>query len=243
MKHFIFSQFIIAKRKKILIFFLLVMATSGLYSQTFFLVGGLNESGRMEKSDSYVNEDLISILRYHAGIMVDYEILDYMSLQTGLVLTNRGYRYKNEIADSSYKYLETTNIYYLDVPIQTKWFTDVGSGIQVYGLAGFYIGFGIKALYQEKTYDNNDYYRSNYYIEFGDDINDNIKRMDFGLITGAGVKFKEKHAVQISYDLGLVNISPFTDNGYKEKNRVFKLSYIYFLNFEKFTKSTNETGI
>jgi hypothetical protein len=216
-------------KNTILFHLLFLLLAVNANAQQFMIQAGINGSGMVEKTDSYVNDDLIYIPRFHLGAVVEFEMSDNMNLQTGLLLINRGYRYKLEIPDSSYKYLETTNIYYLDVPVLFKLHTTVGNA-ELFALGGGYLGFGLKTLYQEKLYDKNDFYRSNYFIEFGDDENDNIKKTDFGLVGGLGVEFSDRHIIQFSVDFGLANISPLEDNGYKEQNRVYKLSYLFILN-------------
>ena len=62
-------------------------------------------------------------------------------------------------------------------------------------------------------------------IEWGSDIeSSNFKRMDFGLIMGAGV---ELNSIQIglNYSLGLANILP--QNNVKFRNRVLGISFGY----------------
>lgn len=64
-------------------------------------------------------------------------------------------------------------------------------------------------------------------VVWGSDAEESdFKRLDFGLIMGAGVEIK---AIQIglSYDLGLANITPDTDNGNKVHNRILALSVAY----------------
>lgn len=215
------------KTTQFLLLFLLFAVNAS--AQKFMIQAGINASGQLEKTDSYENQDLFYIPRFHVGTMVEFDMSDNINLQTGLLLINRGYRYKLEIPDSSYKYLETTNIYYLDIPLLIKAYTTVGNA-KLFAIGGGYVGFGLKALYQEKLYDKNEFYRGNYFIEFGDDENDNIKRTDYGLIAGLGVEFLDRHILQFSFDYGLANLSPLEDNGYMEKNRVFKLSYSFILN-------------
>ena len=122
-------------KNTILFHLLFLLLAVNANAQQFMIQAGINGSGMVEKTDSYVNDDLIYIPRFHLGAVVEFEMSDNMNLQTGLLLINRGYRYKLEIPDSSYKYLETTNIYYLDVPVLFKLHTTVGNA-ELFALGG-----------------------------------------------------------------------------------------------------------
>jgi hypothetical protein len=61
-------------------------------------------------------------------------------------------------------------------------------------------------------------------LEWGDD--GDLKRFDFGLTFGAGMDIKGIE-VGLSYALGLANISPETDGGFKIKNNVLSISAAY----------------
>ena len=65
-------------------------------------------------------------------------------------------------------------------------------------------------------------------IEWGSDAEeDDLKRLDFGVSIGAGV---ELNALQIGlfYNLGLANISSYTDDGATIQNRGLGLSVAWF---------------
>ena len=57
---------------------------------------------------------------------------------------------------------------------------------------------------------------------FGDD---GLKRFDFGLGLKAGVEFRKKYQVAISYDFGLVEV--IKEVGMKNRNLMISLGYMF----------------
>ncbi|RIJ47070.1 hypothetical protein D1614_16720 [Maribellus luteus] len=64
---------------------------------------------------------------------------------------------------------------------------------------------------------------SEYDNKTGNSGDDDLKRMDFGLMMGAGVEI-DKFQFGVGYDLGLANIDPAGDSDNFAKNRVLKIS-------------------
>ena len=62
-------------------------------------------------------------------------------------------------------------------------------------------------------------------VKFGTD-NDDLKRLDMGISVGGGVEF-ESFLIGVSYDYGLMNISPSNEYNTKNKNRVLKFTLGY----------------
>ena len=111
----------------------------------------------------------------------------------------------------------------IDIPLTGKASYDIGS-FKIYGAFGPYIGVALSGKY--KTSDSPDYT-----LKWGSSSEDDLKRVDFGLVFGAGV---EINAIQIgiAYNLGLMNISATTDGGSKINNRVLGISAGYWFGKE-----------
>lgn len=90
-----------------------------------------------------------------------------------------------------------------------------------------YVGMGLFGMYKtEDTFDGETETDSET-IDWGSVKGESdFKRLDYGLTMGAGV---EINVIQIglTYNLGLANISPYSDKGYKRNNRVLALSLGY----------------
>ena len=70
-------------------------------------------------------------------------------------------------------------------------------------------------------------------VSFGsNEDRDDFKRLDLGLMIQAGVQY-DQFKFGFFYDQGLMNISPYSKNGYTVKNRAFGLSVAYVIDLEK----------
>jgi hypothetical protein len=56
-----------------------------------------------------------------------------------------------------------------------------------------------------------------------------LKRLDYGLLFGAGMEYKS-FQFEVSYALGLANISAITEDNISVKNTVLSISVGYLLN-------------
>jgi len=63
-------------------------------------------------------------------------------------------------------------------------------------------------------------------VRWGSDEEADLKKMDFGLTVGAGIELNSLQ-MGLTYSLGLANISPYSENGYKISNRVLGISIGY----------------
>jgi hypothetical protein len=64
-------------------------------------------------------------------------------------------------------------------------------------------------------------------VNWGSDAeNDDFKRLDFGLVAGAGVEINSI-LIGVSYGYGLANISSYTADGTRVSNRILSVSAGY----------------
>jgi hypothetical protein len=196
------------------------------FAQTIGIKGGLNLSNMIMKDDNGTYSDEFKMNPgFHIGIIMDIPFSNIISLETGLLLDTKGAKEKDDYngVASTWK----MNLYYLDIPVTFKALHELNSNVKLYGVIGPYIGIGLSGKmksvveYQgNKETDEED-------IEWGNDENeDMLKRFDFGITFGGGVEIST-FLIGISYDLGLANISTYTDYGSKINNRVLKFSFGY----------------
>lgn len=192
------------------------------FAQTFGVKAGLNMANQSAKddNDSYDSDNKM-LLGFNAGVTAEFSVNDAFSVETGLILDSKGF--KVEYTDmNGDKQTGKASLMYLDIPINAKYAFDL-SGTKLYLAAGPYIGFGLTGKFKGD---------SDVDVKWGSstgDANsdgDDYKRLDFGLNFGAGVEFGAI-GVGVQYGLGLSNISPYSDGGYKEKNKLFSISLAY----------------
>ena len=214
------------KASKFLFVILISLLCFQSYAQTFGIKGGLNLSNMLMEEDGETwSDDFKMKPGFHIGGVVDFPFTDLLSLETGLILDTKGFKAKEE--GSGYSYKETLNLYYLDIPVILKVGFDVGSNVRIFGDAGPYIGVGlsgkVKSVYEDQGSEETDEEK----IEWGNTDDDHLKRLDYGLTFGGGVEISA-FVIGISYDLGLANISAYTDYETKIKNRVLKIYFGYW---------------
>lgn len=195
------------------------------YGQSYGIKAGLNLANFLDKDDDDTySDDYKMNMGFHVGGTLDYPLTDLLSLETGLLLTTKGMKIEEEFLGANIT--AKLNLFYLDIPITLKAGYDLG-GAKIYGVIGPYVGMGLSGKIKTEVEYQGDTETETEDIVWGnDEAEDDLKRLDFGLTFGAGA---EINVIQIgaSYDFGLMNTSPYTENGYKTNNRVLKFSVGY----------------
>ena len=200
------------------------MATES-FAQTFGVKGGLNLSTAVIKdNDDTYDDDLKMKPGFNLGATVEFPINETFSVATGLLLSNKGT--KEEYSESDYHFKEVLSLYYFDIPITGKATYDLG-GTKIYGIFGPCIGVGLSGKWKTEETFNGETDTQTETLQWGSDSeNDHLKRLDFGLLFGGGVEISS-FQIELSYNLGLANISSYTGDGFKINSRVLALSLGY----------------
>ncbi|MBC8486945.1 MAG: PorT family protein [Bacteroidetes bacterium] len=191
------------------------------FAQTFGIKAGLNLANMTIKDDEETySDDLKMRPGFNVGGMVEITLVNDLSLQSGLFISQKGYKYE---FDDNWK--GSVSLLYAEIPVTAKYTFDVGK-VGIYGETGPYFGMGLTGWYKsefegEKDSDN---------IVFGKD--EDFKLLDIGIRFGAGVEIS---SVQIGlyYDLGLANISHDDSGGYKMTNKVLGFTVGYWFGNKK----------
>jgi hypothetical protein len=201
-------------------------------AQIFRIIGGLNLSNMIAKDDEGTYSDDFKMKPgFHIGATVEFPFSNVLSLGTGLLIDSKGFKTKEEGRDWVSK--EKLSLYYLDIPILLKATNEFDSGIKIFGVIGPYIGVGLSGKVKEEYEHQGQKETDEFDVEWGNDENEDFfRRFDSGLTFGGGVEFNAIF-IGIYYDLGLYNISPYSNNGFKMKNRVLRFSVGYRFGNEK----------
>jgi len=203
---------------------LLIAMSSISFGQSFRVKAGLNLSDVLIKNEQVDLSDKAKIKPgFHVGASYELPLNDMFSVETGLLLATKGFKFSEKSTD--YEYKETQSFLYVDIPVTAKASFDVGKN-KIYGALGPYFGIGIsgKARYEETSGGSTD--TNTEVVNWGSGEDDDLKRMDFGLAFGAGY---ELGSIQFAlfYNLGLANIIPNPENGMRVKHRVTGISLGY----------------
>jgi len=210
---------------KFMLITLICLSSIPTLAQNIRIKGGFNLSNMMGKDeDGKFSEDWKMKPGFHIGGIIEKDLTDLFSLEGGLLFSTRGFKIKEESGGESYK--ASINLNYIDIPVLAKATHELGNGMNVFGMAGPYFAFGIcgkvKSVYEYQGSKEKETEK----ISWGNSSDDDFKRLDMGIKFGAGV---ERNACQfgIYYELGLVNISSYTDFDTRIKNRVLQFSFAY----------------
>jgi len=166
-----------------------------------------------------------SISGFHIGLIAEFPIIEKFSFETGIIMSTKGFKVSESttsIGNSIYNFDSTMNLFYLEVPLAGKASYDVG-GAKIYGVFGPYLGLGLSGrVKMESTGEPTE--KQN--VKWGSGSNDDVKRLDYGLIIGAGVEI-QSILLRLSYSYGLANIISDSSLDTKSQNRVLSLSVGY----------------
>lgn len=150
---------------------------------------------------------------FNLGVGMDYGFSENWSLQSGLMISSKGWKYKEEGEKMTYRPI------YLDIPILAAYKFNISDNTKFVINAGPYLAFGLggKAKYGEYDY-------KLFKEEEGQDAK--MKRFDLGLQYGIGLEIGDHYLVNLTGQNGF--ICPFDiEEGDKPKNMTFSIGVGY----------------
>jgi hypothetical protein len=205
-------------------------------SVTFF--GGVNGAiMSFSQGDSYSElEDSYNMLYgLNIGALYDYVLSkdrsQELSVESGLIFETKGF--DQEYQNDGLSLINKTTLYYLDIPVYLKYIYRFRSLNKIYFGAGPYVGLGLfgNTEYQF-SYAGTDPQTNSEQINFGSDaVEDDFKRLDYGVSGKIGFLMDNGFNIALSYDYGLPNVATL-DNIEEYKHRLIRLSLGYTLKFE-----------
>ena len=142
------------------IFALFIALTAESFGQTFGIKAGYNLSNMIfEKSEfgipyqttSY-NNNLKMKSGFNVGASLEYPVLKWLTLETGILFNTKGYKnyYEDDTWDTTITVNESFDLYYLDIPLNAKIPFSI-KGLNFYGSLGGYAGMGLFGNSQTKS--------------------------------------------------------------------------------------------
>lgn len=219
-------------KKLIVITIVLLAVTFQLHAQNIIVKGGLNIATMLEQSDDYNwSEDLEYgySIGYNAGVFAEFSVSEELSWEVGLALNTKGFKIDSEGDGGSL--LLNYNLLFVDLPIKLKALYPISTNLKAYVAGGVSAGYAIggtidmeMTLLGETMTEKED-------IKFGDDPEeDDSKRLDYGVIGGAGIMYKAVF-IELNYYHGLANLSLETEDGYIQSTRLIGITLGYKFGF------------
>lgn len=205
---------------------------SGVLAQTIGVRGGLNLANFCVEDDvETYSDDFEMNPGFHVGVTANFPLAGIVSFETGALLSTKGYKYTFEetFEGESSKYDLKMNLLYIDIPLMAKANVDVG-GAEVFGALGPYVGVGLSGKYKGETTIMGEKETLEEDVSWGSDEDDDLKRLDYGLMAGIGVEVSNIQ-LGVYYAYGLANISTMDENGFHMSNRVLSVSAGYLFGY------------
>jgi len=158
--------------------------------------------------------DVDSRTSFHVGVIADIPLLQSLYIQSGLYLTDKGFKIEDDGDEFSVKPM------YLEIPVLASYRYNFSDATQLQFNVGPYFAFGVggKAKYKE----DGEEYEEDF---FGDDEDQfGGKRFDCGLQVGLGLTFAKHIYVGGAYEFGFTKV---TDGSAKPKNSNWMVSVGY----------------
>jgi len=214
--------------------YLTIIAASILYvsnanAQYLRIKGGLNLSNMMIEDNNYsFSDNFKNRLGYQLGLTVQSGNENIVSFEGGLNIGTRGYNYSDKVMVEgiNMKLEQEMKLTYLTVPITAKATVDLGKA-KIYANFGPYVAMGIigKVWTKASAGSLSEEITENVYWGNDEESND-FTRFDGGLHAGLGLEFRNVE-IGVDYDYGIMNISPYTDNGFIINNRNIGITLAY----------------
>lgn len=221
--------------KKLFSILALIMGsiTSNAQNSSSFFKAGVNLANVSYNANGNA-DDANMLLSFQAGIVGDFSITSFLSVQPGLIISGKGSKTQSgNVSDANY-YRATSNPWYLELPVAFVLKAPIENNSKFIFGAGPYVAIGVAgkrkaegkvfwvAFKNEEniTFSNDDPTTSG---EEGAGFGI-MKRFDYGLNGLVGIESK-KTSVSLNYGLGLAKLQSGTSNSVDNNNKHRVLSF------------------
>jgi hypothetical protein len=151
-----------------------------------------------------------------AGLILDGQVSRNIWFQPGLFYVMKGYRSNIGPNEASVK------ANYLELPLNFLYKTGGRGAGRFFIGGGPYVAAAIGGKIEDRA-------GRDYDLDFGDNINDDLRRLDAGLNITTGYEFPRGVFIRTNAGFGLVNIAPDNANDTRIRNWGLGVSLGYFL--------------
>ncbi|NQT25452.1 PorT family protein [candidate division KSB1 bacterium] len=163
--------------------------------------GGFNLA---KLAGDYVGDETKHKTGFAAGGYVLFSLGQYTMLQIELLYSQKGTRVSDEIRLDQYilNYKVNVSLSYIEIPVLLRYNIDFPSNLKPFIFGGAYLALKQGAETELTIEDETE----------TEDIGDEIKDTDYGIIVGAGAKLNERITLDARYTVGLIPIGKTEDD-------------------------------
>jgi hypothetical protein len=206
----------------ILAAFCLLASASYAQKSAAILKGGVNFAN-ISNNDEGGYDDSRMLTGFHAGIIADLNLTEFLAIQPGLLYSSKGIRFENDVQELTF------NPRYIELPVNLVFKTPTGQSKFFIG-AGPYVAMGIGGKFKAEGL-----FEFSSDIQYSDDdplTSDEegagafiVRRFDYGLNAIAGIEASNL-VISAGYGLGLAKLQSGSNSSSDQNNkhRVFSLS-------------------
>ena len=180
-------------------------------------------------------DDANQITSFNVGVIGDVPLGKIISLQPGILFTGKGSKIQRRTANEVGYYKQTSNPYYIEVPVNLVVKAPLSSSAKIFAGAGPYLAVGVGG--KNKTEGRNivGTYNSTTDINFSNDDPTTLseeegtgfnvlRRFDYGLNATAGVEGRSL-ILSVGYGYGLAKLQSGSNNNQDNNNKHRVLSF------------------
>ena len=192
----------------------LMTAVLGMFALAGFYKGKWDARVGMNFSNMTKAEGTKALPGFNLGVGMDYGFSENWSLQSGLMISSKGYKIKDYSKDRPI---------YLDIPILAAYKFNISDNTKFVINAGPYLAFGLggKCKFDEG---------GDYKLFKGEDGEDaEYSRFDLGIQYGIGLEIGDHYLVNLTGQNGFISPFDYPDgyDGDKPKNMTFSIGVGY----------------
>lgn len=150
-------------------------------------------------------DDAKALPGFQLGVGMDYGFSESWSLQSGLLISSKGYKYKEDVK---------VRPIYLDIPILAAYKFNISDNTKFVINAGPYLAFGLGGKAKDDNFD----------LKLFKSDEGDWKRFDLGIQYGIGLELSDRYLINLTGQNGF--ISP-VDGGDDPKNMTFTIGVGY----------------
>ena len=157
-------------------------------------------------------DDAKALPGFNLGVGMDYGFSENWSLQSGLMISSKGYKYDKDVLGADFK----ARPIYLDIPILAAYKFNISDNTKFVINAGPYLAFGLGG-------------KGKFDVDGAEDIKvfkgeEGMSRFDLGIQYGIGLELSDRYLINLTGQNGF--ISP-VDGGDDPKNMTFTIGVGY----------------